>query len=366
MSDFRYYMPTRLYIGQNAVSHHGGSMAALGQKAMIITGRNSAKRNGSLEDCIAVLQKHGVAYILFDEVEENPSVETVERAAQIGREAGADFCIGIGGGSPMDAAKTIGILLKHRDKTGADLLAPSPALDSVPLAAIPTTAGTGSETTPYAILTISAKNTKQSLPHELFYDVAFLDAGYMLHMPRAVTSSTAIDALTHLIESYLCRKANFMSDKLCEAGFAMFAQCRDALREFQLDFALREKLLLMSALGGLCIAQTGTSLPHGMGYALTMRKNAPHGAANGVLTAAYLRRCQPEKVAEMLSLSGFASVDALDAYIKAAIPLNYRLTEDEIALYADIMMENTAKLAAHPYPVTREDIADMYRESFAG
>ena len=110
-------MPTKVYSEENCVKNHSQNFREFGKRAMIVTGKHSSRINGSLQDVESVLQKEGISYIIFDDVEENPSIETVMRARQIGVEENVDFVIGIGGGSPLDAAKAIALMVANPDET---------------------------------------------------------------------------------------------------------------------------------------------------------------------------------------------------------------------------------------------------------
>jgi len=338
-------------------------MAKLGKKAMVVTGKTSAKRNGAQQDITDALDSLGIAWILFDEIEENPSVETVERAAKLAIAEGVEFFIGIGGGSPMDSSKAIATMAAHPEQ-GTDALwnAENKAL---PVVAVPTTAGTGSEVTQYAIVTLHAKRTKSSIAAHIFATVAFLDPKYMDTLPARTTNNTAVDALTHLVESYLSAKATAVSREIAKQGLLLFKECMPALRERVYSPETRDKLMLMSALGGVAIAQTMTSLPHGMGYFLTYEKGLPHGMANGVLTQAYLELfpAGDENVAKVLEYLGFASTDEMGTFLDAVLEHNSVYTEADVTSYTDRFMEQKGKLATFPYPLEREDIYNMYKKS---
>lgn len=363
MGNFHYFMPTDCYFGRGCVAEHKAAMAKLGKKAMVVTGKTSAKRNGAQQDITDALDSLGIAWILFDEIEENPSVETVERAARLAIAEGVEFFIGIGGGSPMDSSKAIATMAAHPEQ-GTDALwnAENKAL---PVVAVPTTAGTGSEVTQYAIVTLHAKRTKSSIAAHIFATVAFLDPKYMDTLPARTTNNTAVDALTHLVESYLSAKATAVSREIAKQGLLLFKECMPALRERVYSPETRDKLMLMSALGGVAIAQTMTSLPHGMGYFLTYEKGLPHGMANGVLTQAYLELfpAGDENVAKVLEYLGFASTAEMGAFLDAVLEHNSGYTEADVTSYTDRFMEQKGKLATFPYPLEREDIYNMYRKS---
>lgn len=142
-----FYMPAKVYSEANCVMNHSSELAALGTRALIVTGKNSARRCGAFADVTAALEKHGVTWVEFAEVEENPSVETVMRARKVGCKVEADFVIGIGGGSPMDAAKAVALMMKHSGSDWPYLYDKNAETSTLPIALIPTTAGTGSEVT---------------------------------------------------------------------------------------------------------------------------------------------------------------------------------------------------------------------------
>ena len=200
-----FYMPTKVHLEKGCVKKYTKELTSLGTKALIVTGRSSSKKNGSLSDVTQALTSEGVLYIMFDEIEENPSVETVMKGAKIGIDEHVDFVIGIGGGSPMDAAKGIALMIANPEENESLLYESRPA-PYLPVVAVPTTAGTGSEVTPWAILTRHDERTKRSLAHRIFPTLALVDYSYMAFASRDIIVCTAIDALAHLIESYLNTK----------------------------------------------------------------------------------------------------------------------------------------------------------------
>ena len=220
------YMPTRVYSEENCVLAHAAELRAQGKKAMIVTGHRSAKATGALQDVVQALGE--TPYVIFDRIEENPSVETVmeARAAAIAEQV--DFCIGIGGGSPMDAAKAIALMAANPDET-AEVLYESRALPHLPVVCVPTTCGTGSEVTPYSILTRHTHQTKRSISHRIFPVLALMDAKYLQHLSRSGLVNTCVDALGHLFESYLNTNANELNILYARRGLRLWAQFRDRL-----------------------------------------------------------------------------------------------------------------------------------------
>lgn len=378
MNPFRYYMPTEVFFGRRIVKEKKELFRQLGKRAYIIT-YPIPGRHYALEDVTQILEEFSIPYMLETGIEENPSTETVERAAASVRGFAPDFIIGIGGGSPIDAAKAIGVLLANPDRTGADLFLDS-GLSSLPIIGIPTTAGTGAEVTHFSVLTRNDKNTKQAIAPRIFPKYALLDAGYLMEMPLRLSCATSIDALCHCIESYLSTAGSELSRSLCEIGFTQFSQCVDEMRTVLHDpssaasktpysYGIREKHMMVSLLGGIVNAQTGTCLPHGMSYALTHNKHIPHGLACGLLIAEYLKIFRlPENIARVdraIHLCGFQNVDDFSSFIDSMLLLkgDFTPTPQEIEAYAEEFSQQKHRFARHPEPAGKEEVLQIYTNS---
>ena len=361
--EFIYSMPTKIYFAQDAILKNKDVFNTIGSKALIVTGRSSAKINGSYDDIRKALTDTGVNYILFEQVEENPSLETIEKGSKIGKENNVDFVIGIGGGSPMDAAKAMAVFIKN-PQVNIDNIFTSGKLDSVPVVAVATTSGTGSEVTQYSIVSSNKERTKKNLGQSIFPKVAFLDSKYTYKLPYDITVNTAIDAFTHLVEGYLNSNSTNMSDIYGEKGFELFRYCFEKLINKELSPEFRSKVMMASAMAGIQIAQNGTSLPHGMGYPLTYFKGLPHGLANGVLTIEYLKSFKDQRrIERMLSLLGFSHLDELESVFKSLINVKLDITVEEINEYSKKFFSNKDKLKNHTEEVELEDIVRIYSKS---
>ncbi|MCM8709883.1 iron-containing alcohol dehydrogenase family protein [Clostridium sp. SYSU_GA19001] len=360
---FNYSMPTEIYFERGAVENNKSAMLKLGSKALIVTGKSSSKRNGSLKDMTDALEALSIKYRVFDDVEENPSLETIEIASAMGKELKADFVIGIGGGSPLDAAKAVALFIKNPE-INKDNIFISGKLESLSVVAVPTTSGTGSEVTPYSIVTVHKEQTKKNLGQRIFPVIAFMDSSYTDDLPYDITVNTAVDAFTHLVESYLNTNANILSDTYAEKGFALFKSCFESLIKKELTEEFREKVMLASMFGGVAIAQCGTSLPHGMGYALTYYKNLPHGLANGVLTVEYLKAFRnKEKLTKMLGIMEIKDLNGLKTIFDNLFKVHIKLTYEEINKYALSFAQNKNKLKNHPEDVDVKVIEEIYKNS---
>lgn len=337
MNKFNYFMPTRVVYGQGVVRDAGAALA-LGKKALIVTGRSSARLSGALDDVLAVLPGD---YVIFDQVENNPTVETVIKGGQLARAEACDYVLAIGGGSPLDAAKVMAVLAVNESHP-LELYAKGWQKRALPIVAIPTTAGTGSEVTQYAVLTLEEKETKKGLAGpDLFPQVAYVDPKYTESLPLDVTVDTAVDALSHLVESFLAKRATAASELVALQGIALWGTAISALRQGELDLQARDALLLSSTLGGIAIAQTGTTLVHALGYSLTYYDGLPHGRANAVCMEAYLNYTKgvaPEKVdtvLELLELPSVAAFGELMGELFADYRGQLQLNAERISHYVD-------------------------------
>ena len=345
----KFYMPTKLYSENNCVANHADEFARLGTNALIVTGKSSSKKNGSLDDVTKALKKHNIRYTVFDETEENPSVETVMKARGIGLSCGADLVIGIGGGSPLDAAKAIALMIKNPEKNW-EYLYEKTASSALPVAAVPTTCGTGSEVTGVAVLTRHDLQTKVSMTHRIFPAAAFSDGKYILDAPRDIIVNTSVDALSHLIESCISSLADDYSDITAFAGLRMWNGCRGVITgEAEMTASSAQLLMNTSTLAGISIAQTGTTIPHALSYLLTCRGGIPHGAAVGLFQANFLELAEENRRNAVLNAAGFSDTEELRCLIRSLVPVkpDRQLTEQS----AQMVMKNTAKLASAPFTV---------------
>lgn len=361
----RFFDPTNTFIEKNCVQNHKKELLALGSKAFIVTGHSSSKKNGSLDDVTAILEEGGIPYEIYNDIEENPSVETVEKAAAAGKEFGADFVIGIGGGSPLDASKAIALLIANPTETG-DCFYVAKDLKALPIAAVPTTCGTGSEITPVSVLTRHDIQTKQSISYKLFPDLALVDGKYLLGAGKNLLVNTCVDALCHLTESFIHATSNVYNRMFSSYGLKLWRDLVPFLRsDERLTEDMAQQCMMTSTIAGMAIAQTGTSIPHALSYDVTYNKGVPHGKACGIFLAAYLRRYEkefPEDVKEILSLLGFEDLDSFAAFLKEILG-TVSLSAEEVSTFTDRILQNTKKLSTCPFILTKEDILAIYAQS---
>ena len=347
----KYYMPTKVYSGKGCVAAHRKEIAAFGKKALIVTGAHSARANGSLADVQSALDAEGVGSVVFDQVEENPSVETIMKARDFGAAEGVDLVIGIGGGSPMDAAKAIALMIRNQDAPWELLYQAESGAKWLPVICVPTTCGTGSEVTAVSVLTNHALGTKASIKHAIFPEIALIDGTYLAKAPLSVLRNTAVDALAHLVETHINADRTDYSDMCVAAGLQVWSRSREVLlgqkEASEEDYC---NMMTASTMGGMAIAQTGTSLPHALGYKLTYELGMAHGKACGYFLQNYIREASGEEQAWVLKHSGFASVDEMEEFYEAVCgreDVDSALLEDSV----DRLMADPARLAKATFPV---------------
>ncbi|OQB15202.1 MAG: Alcohol dehydrogenase 2 [Firmicutes bacterium ADurb.Bin193] len=358
-----FFMPVKVISGDGCVVENYSEFSKLGKRAVIVTGRSSARKSGALFDIEDALNKAGVTYTLFDKIENNPSVETVLEGGVFAREFGADFIIACGGGSPLDAGKAIAAAyhgLSRKDLLGGNFSF------ALPIIAIPTTAGTGSEVTQYSILTDNEDETKVSIAkYDLFPKTAFLDAKYTEALGVADTVNTAIDALSHAVEGYLSNYSTDLSDFIALEAIKIIGKKLPYLNG-RLSKKDREDLLYASMISGIVISQTKTTALHKMGYPLTYYKNIPHGRANGLMFGEYLRvleRLGVKKVNDCICAMNIGGVDDFCRIMSDLMKPSGEITAAEAKSYSEGVIKHSV-MNYTPGNMTVEDIEYIYTKSF--
>ena len=255
----------------------------LGKKALLVTGKNSAQKCGALADVQKVLAELKIDSVLYDKVSENPVLETIIDGAEFFTKNNCDFLIGIGGGSPIDAAKAIALTAANKLDINS-IYDTSAFKKTYPLVAIPTTSGTGTEATQYSVLTDAATQKKAGFGHDLAFPVlALVDPKYTLTLSQSVTLNTGIDALSHLLEGIYSNKRSPLLYPLICQGISLIYNNLSNVLDNPSDLDGRTALSQASLYGGITIAHTSTTLQHSIGYPLTSVLGVPHGLANGIV-----------------------------------------------------------------------------------
>lgn len=342
---------TKLYSGYNCVLDHSLEIASLGKKALIVTGRHSAKACGALQDVTEALAKEGIEYTIFDKIEENPSVETVLSAAARGLDAGCDFVIGIGGGSPCDGAKAIAFAIKHGGSSLEELYDKNADGASLPVVAVPTTCGTGSEITGVSVLTRHDKETKQSIPHKIFPDLSLVDGKYLAAASDQMIKNTSVDALAHLIESYINTTATEESRQYVSQGLKKWALCKEVLKDPG-KASQKERQLLMdvATLAGRAIAITGTGIPHALSYPVTYRLGLAHGPACAMFLGRYVANASEVEQNFIFEKLGLGGIEELEKLLLELCP-TVDIPKDMKKEMAENLSNDAARLSKCPFLV---------------
>ena len=362
--NFEYYMPTKVVMGRDCVKKQAGLLAPLGRHALIVTGR-SAEENGALDDVLFALGANGQQATVFCRVTPNPGIPCIREGIALLKSAGADFVVAIGGGSPMDAAKAIA-LLSVQERTDEHIFDGGYAPEALPMAHIPTTAGTGSEVTPYSVLTNDVRQTKTSLSSPaLFPRVAFLDGKYMARLSPEISLNTALDALSHAMESMLSRSATPLSDTLSEEAIGLIVPLLGKAQNGSMTLEERDTMLYASTLAGMAIAQSGTTAVHGMGYALTYFHNIPHGRANALLLGETLRLCEEKKVRALPRILAACrmTLDGVTFLLDSLVGKREEIGKEELEAFA-VQAAQNKNIQKSVYEPTPDEVRRIYLRSF--
>lgn len=375
MRPFTFRLPTKVVFGRGSLGKVGVEASRLGDTCLLVTGRGFARRSGYLNNIVKSLEESGLRVSVFDRVEPNPSLETVYKGAEEGRRKKCNVIVAFGGGSAMDAAKGMAFLLKSNTRL-EDNFAPKEVEEALPVIAIPTTCGTGSEVTKYAVITNIKKRRKEVLlGGSLIPSVALVDADLLNSLSRELTAYTGFDALSHAVEAYLSKESTPLSDIFAlEATRVILCKIIEAAEGSP---EARENMLYASMLAGIAINCAGTVAVHAMGYYLTNYHDVHHGLANGVLLPYVLRfelekKCMKlEDAAVKLGLeSGERLVEKIESIAdKTGIPrslkdLGVKASELD-AMVADVF-SYSRNLDKHPSSLNPETVREIYLRGLRG
>lgn len=277
-----------------------------GTRCLVVTDTN-VMTLGLVDQVTQHLDRAGLPYHIFSEVEPDPSIETVQKGAQVAMHVAPDWIVGVGGGSVLDAAKAIWVLYERPDLHPAEINPVVPSLGlrrKARLITIPTTSGTGAEVTWAIVLTDTQARRKLGLGHrENTADIAILDPDLVMSMPPQLTAITGLDALTHAIEGYICTWHSDMTDGLClQAVQSIFTYLPRAF-EHPDDREAREKMHNAAALAGLGFGNAMASMAHALGHSLGALFHIPHGRAVGLFLPYTLDFYRPVAVDRIANLA---------------------------------------------------------------
>ncbi len=360
-----FYMPTKVLFGYNCVNENKELLRCLGTNALIVTGKSSAIKSGALEHITSILKENNTEFVIYDKIRENPTLESVQEGRYICKQNKCDFIIAIGGGSPIDAAKAIAILAKNNIRL-RDIFNPSFYNSALPLVAIPTTSGTGTEATPYSVITDESSGKKAGFGSPVnFPDLSFCDPSYTSSMSPKVTRDTGIDALSHLLEGLYSNKREKLTYPLIHKGIKLIIDNLEIAINEPDNLEAREAMMQASLYGGMVISHSSTTLQHSIGYPITTVYGVSHGLANGIFMKPMMELYYPYLKAELdelfqnISISKEQFYDWLDKFNLSAVDMI--ITEEFIKHRAPEVMDSR-NMALNPLDVKREQIEKLYRD----
>lgn len=374
--------PGKIIYGQGTVKQIGEETKKYGKKIMIVTGKSSSKKTGALDKVIDSLKMENLQYVIFDKVESDPSVDTVELGTSIAKEEKIDVIVALGGGSPLDAAKGISIMLTNSGSI-VDYEKKQPEVPGVPVVAVPTTAGTGSEVSKFIVITDTRRKVKMLIGGEtLIPKVAILDGELTLMVPPDVTAATGMDALTHAIEAYISKKAQPATGVQALSAIKLISENLAKAVQNGENMDARNNMLFAQMQAGLAFSNASVALVHAMSRPLGAYFGVPHGLANAILlprVMEYNRAACAEKfkdIAETMgeNTSGLSIREASNLAVKAVkelyaetgLPVKLRdvgVKEEMIETLAKDAIKSGSALV-NPRKASLEDLIDIYKSIY--
>ncbi|HQC88071.1 MAG TPA: iron-containing alcohol dehydrogenase [Acetomicrobium sp.] len=382
LREFSFELPTRIEYGVGVISKLGDELRLLkAQKVAIITDPGIIKA-GLLDKITSILKEEKLLYNVFDGVDPNPKDRNVERGAQVVRSFDADAMVAIGGGSVIDCAKAIGVLVSHDGKRIKDFEGKTAVKKQIlPFIAIPTTAGTGSEVTFSAVITDTENNYKMTVRSPFMAaKVALLDPKLTVTVPPHITASTGMDALTHAIEAYTVKVSEPVSDALALYAIELISNnLVNAVKNGE-DIEARACMLVGSLLAGIAFSHSDVGSVHCMAEALGGVYDAPHGICNAVLLP-YVMEYNVEFCLEKYSRIAQAmgevfytieegAMKAVERVKELAVDVglpsfkSLGVKEEDLEKLADMAAKNIST-ESNPREMTKEDYLTLFRRAMA-
>ncbi len=374
--EFQYYLPVNLVFGRGKSDLIGKKAATFGKRALIVTGGRSTKESGLLTRTVDLLKDSGVTSVIFDKVEPNPLTTTVYEGANTAAAEGCDLVIALGGGSSLDAGKGIAFQTVNGGDINEYIYGKKTSDRALPVLAVPTTCGTGSEGNGFAVMTNPETLDKKSLRCSAIVPAcSIIDPLLMTTMPGKVLASVGFDALCHNIDAYISSVSQPLTDIMALEGARLAAESLMKLYQDSGDLESWDRLCMASTLGGMVINTAGVTALHGMEHPVSGLKNAVHGRGLAALAPHVFEasiKGAPHKFAMLSRLLG--GKDELDFTDKIQnLTANLGLTEtlgdmgikeaDLPWLTDNCMKVSAASMANHPVVFQPEEITEIYRKA---
>lgn len=287
---FEWYCPTKIIFGVNSLDKVGYISKSYGKKALIVSGKNSMQKYGVLKKISNHLEKEKIQKVNFYGISSNPKSNEINEAINLIKSEKCDLIISVGGGSTIDAAKAISIGNNYNSIEEIIGKTLDSKINSIPVIAIPTTAGSGAEVTKGAIITDTKRKFKSGIRgNQIFPRVAIIDPYLTLTMPKDVTIDTGFDTLTHAVESYIAKKSNPLTDLYAEQTIKIISGNLKKVISNPQDLEARTNMSYASLLGGINIANASSCLPHRLQQAMGSIYEVSHGKGLAAVYPAWLK-----------------------------------------------------------------------------
>lgn len=383
---FSINQPTRIQFGVNAIADLGRMVRQLGGSKVFLVLDPGLKKADLTDRITSPLDAASIAYEIYDRIDPEPGLLLADQGTDLAREAGADCVVGVGGGSALDVAKAVSILLTNGGKAEDYVGLGKIKKPGVPKIMIPTTAGTGAEVTFTAVFINEQTQSKGGMNGDPLYpDAALLDPSLTISLPPPVTAATGIDALTHALESFVSTQAHYISDMHALEAIRLISRNLGPAYANGNNLQARSAMLMASLLGGKALAMSGVGLVHAMAYPLGGMYHTPHGLANAVLlpyVMEYNLIGAPEKFGMIAEAMGYETDDlspreAAEVAVEAVRQLNndvgipdnlkaLNINEDDIPEMARIALTVTRPVENNPRRPTLYEVVGIYKSAFTG
>lgn len=368
MNEFTFYQPTKIIFGKGRVNELKNYIPDHVRRIIIVTDKNLIKNNLLVKDIIKDIENDFQTDVFF-EIEENPSFETVKKGAALAKLKASELVIGLGGGSPMDVAKGIAVIAANKgsikEYVGGKKLKKTP----LPIICIPTTSGTGSEVTPFAVFTDKKDQNKCGFFHEgIFPFLSIIDPELSFSMPVKVIINTGLDVLSHAIEAYFSDLSFYHNDMY--ALKAIQLAFKNLVHATQRNEEAMQNMSYASMLAGIAISHSSTILPHIMGYPLTVFHEIPHGLASFLTIPTYLEflkrnKFEKKRIEKFENLiGGMEQIPIFADQLNLSLKLrDYGVNESSFDIFASKTIKK-GDIQISPGDITKNNIIEIYKDSF--
>lgn len=381
MKEFSFSVPQEIIVGKGSLARLPEAAEKLGGKHGFIISGPHLNKMGIVASCSESLENAGIKVDAYTETEGNPSVETVEKAAAAFCKSGADFIIALGGGSPMDVAKAVGVVARYGGSITEYEGGGRVPGDIIPLIAIPTTAGTGSEVTAFSVITDHSRNYKLTVfSYKLIPAYAILDPELLTTAPVSVAAACGIDAMVHAIEAYISKDASPFSDAMAEKALELIGKNIRRYVADRTDIEAAEAMITGSLFAGIAFSWARLGDVHAMSHPVSAYFDVPHGVANAILLPTIVEYNALADRGKYLKLFNYISLTpASEAefepfmLVDLLTELNEQLgipgslgevgvTADKFDAMADDAMKS-GNIAVNPRSTTKKDVLSLYEKA---